>query len=103
VAELREILTGRDDGPALLAQVAGLLTGFHAGDDLYEAKARAAAHFCIAAGADESLIPQWAEEGKRRAEARRMPHSASRLGVHRGAADRGCQPAQDRPEPQTWH
>jgi Beta-lactamase len=30
VAELHEILAGRDDGPRLLAQVAGLLTGSHA-------------------------------------------------------------------------
>ncbi len=42
---------GRGD---LLAEVAGLLTGFH-GDDPDESRARAAASFCIAAGAGESL------------------------------------------------
>ena len=41
-----------------------------------EAKALAAAQLCIEAGADETLIPRWIEEGRRRAEnARRMPHS----------------------------
>ena len=75
VAELHGILSGRDDRPALLAEVAGLSFGFHEGD-FDEPRALAAAHFCIAAGADESLIPQWAEEGRRRAEnARRMPYS----------------------------
>jgi hypothetical protein len=66
------------------------------------AQAQAVAELCRLAGADASLIPQWIEEGRRRAEARRVPRSASRAGVHRGAADRGCQPAQDGPEPQTW-
>ena len=34
---------------------------------------RAIAELCITAGADEDLIAGWAEEGKRRAEARRKP------------------------------
>ena len=34
---------------------------------------RVAARLCRLAGADEALIPQWAEEGRRRAEIRRMP------------------------------
>ena len=32
-----------------------------------------AAELCRAAGADESLIEGWIEEGRRRAEARRLP------------------------------
>jgi hypothetical protein len=65
VAELARILAGRDDGPALLAQVAGLLTGYHEGG-LDEPRARAAAHYCVQAGADEDLTGQWVEEGRRR-------------------------------------
>ena len=51
VAELREILAGREDGPALLAELAGLTLGFYEGG-LSEPRARAAAHFCREAGAD---------------------------------------------------
>jgi hypothetical protein len=72
VAELREILAGRDDGPALLAQVAGLGVGFHEGG-LGEPKAKAAAALCIAAGADVGQIERWTAEGRRRAENRRQP------------------------------
>lgn len=72
VAGLRAILEGRDDGPELLAETAGILLGSHEGD-LHEARARNAAGFCIAAGADESLIPQWQEVGRQRAAAARMP------------------------------
>jgi hypothetical protein len=71
-AELREILAGRDDGPALLAEVAGVRLGFYEGEP-GEPRARAVARFCIAADADESLIPEWIEEGRRRAEAARFP------------------------------
>ena len=72
VAELQEIVVGRDDGAALLAETAGILAGFHeAGPE--EAKAAAAAELCRLAGADEALIPQWFEEGRRRAAAARMP------------------------------
>jgi hypothetical protein len=56
VSELREILAGRQDGPAL-AEVAGLALGFHEGG-LSEPRARAAAHFCREAGADPELIRQ---------------------------------------------
>jgi hypothetical protein len=69
VAELREVAGDRSD---LLAEEAGLLRGYYEGE-LGEPQARAAAHFLIAAGADESLIPAWIEEGRRRAEVRRMP------------------------------
>lgn len=71
VAELREIAKGRSD---LLAEVAGLAIGTtEAKGHEYRALGQAIAGLCRAAGADESLIPQWAEEGKRRAEARRLP------------------------------
>ncbi len=33
---------------------------------------------CRLAGADEDLIPQWVEEGRRLAQARRMPRSVIR-------------------------
>jgi hypothetical protein len=69
-AELREIVGGRAD---LLAKAAGTGLGFYEGQPLLEDRARAEARLLIAAGADETLIPQWAEEGRRRAEARRMP------------------------------
>jgi hypothetical protein len=69
VAELREIAGGRAD---LLAQVAGLLVGFYR-RSVEELKARAAADYCIAAGADPDLIPRWIEVGRRRAAAARPP------------------------------
>ena len=75
VSELQEIIAGRDDGPARLAEVAGLSLGFHEGG-LDEPRAQAIARFCLAAGADQDLVPNWVEEGRRRAEnARRMPYS----------------------------
>jgi hypothetical protein len=69
VAELTELAAGRAD---LLAEVAGLRLGFHAGD-LDEPRARAAAYLCVKAGADEALIPAWIEEGRRRAANARTP------------------------------
>jgi hypothetical protein len=69
VAELREVA---GDRPDLLAEEAGIMLGYYE-DDLGEPQAQAAAHFLIAAGADEDLIPKWTDEGRRRAEARRMP------------------------------
>jgi hypothetical protein len=69
VAELREVA---GDRPDLLAETAGILIGASEGR-LDEPRSRAATQLCIAAGADESLIAGWIEEGRRRAEARRMP------------------------------
>ena len=62
VAALRELAAERGD---LLAQVAGLLEGSAEGQP-DEALKRQAAHLCRDAGADEALIPQWLEEGRRR-------------------------------------
>jgi hypothetical protein len=74
VAELREIAGDRGD---LLAEVAGLLIGFYRQTN-QERKAAAAARYCIAAGADPDLIPQWIEEGQSRAAfARQPPHPGS--------------------------
>ena len=71
VAALREIAGGRTD---LLAEVAGIFLGTSEGE-LHEPPARNAAGFCCAAGADPDLIPQWVEEGRRRAaRARKRPH-----------------------------
>ena len=60
------------DRPDLLAEEAGILIGASEGR-LDEPRAGAAAQLCIAAGADESLIPGWIEEGRCRAEAARHP------------------------------
>ena len=79
VAEFAEIIGGRDDGPALLAEVAGLALGTAEGKGQeYQARARAVAGLCRRAGADETLIPGWAEEGRRRATAVRPPSGAPR-------------------------
>jgi len=63
VAELRELADGRAD---LLAEVAGIFEGAHEGK-LDEPLARQAAQLCRKAGADESAIPAWIVEGRRRA------------------------------------
>jgi hypothetical protein len=63
VAELRAIAGDRGD---LLAEVAGLITGFYAGT-AEELEARTAARYCRAAGANPDLIPPWIAAGKRRA------------------------------------
>jgi hypothetical protein len=69
VRELREIA---GDRPDLLAETVGLLLGASEGR-LDEPRSKAAAQLCIAAGADQALIEQWVEEGRRRAGARRLP------------------------------
>ena len=69
VAALRELAGGRAD---LLAEVTGVLEGTSEGE-LDEPLARQAAWLCRQAGADESAIPAWIEEGRRRAAAARMP------------------------------
>ncbi len=90
VAELREIAGPRTDllapdllapdllAPDLLAEVAGLLTGFYAGT-AEEPRARTAAGYCRAAGADQDLIPRWIAEGKRRAACARQQSYPSSL------------------------
>lgn len=65
----REVANGRAD---LLAEVAGILEGAHEGE-MDEPLARQAAGPCREAGADQALIPGWIEEGRRRAQAARMP------------------------------
>jgi hypothetical protein len=69
VAELRALAGGRGD---LLAEVAGIFEGTSEGEP-DEPLTRCAAGLCRLAGADESLIPPWVEEGRRRAAAARMP------------------------------
>jgi hypothetical protein len=69
VAALRELAAGRPD---LLAEVAGILEGASEGR-LDEPFARSAARLCRLAGADETLISAWIAEGRRRAEAARVP------------------------------
>jgi hypothetical protein len=72
VAELVQVAGGRAD---LLAQMAGLAAGFHAGT-LEEPRQRQAAELLTKAGADPGLIPAWVKEGQRRAEtAARRPYT----------------------------
>jgi hypothetical protein len=81
VAELREIADARPDGAVLLAEVAGILLGAHEGA-LDEARARNAAGFCVAAGADPELLERWTAEGKRRrAQADLPPFGTKVLGT----------------------
>ena len=74
-----QAVNSRDDGPALLAEVAGLALGTAEGKGQeYQAKARAVAALCRQAGADDKLIPAWTDEGRRRASAVRPPSGAPR-------------------------
>jgi hypothetical protein len=66
--ELREIAGNRSD---LLAEVAGLLIGYYR-RTAEERRARAAAYYCILAGAGLELIPRWIEVGCSRAAAARL-------------------------------
>jgi hypothetical protein len=66
--ELREIAGGRGD---LLAEVAGLLIGYYR-RTAEEPKARAAAYYCIVAGASLEPIPRWVQVGCTRAAAARL-------------------------------
>jgi hypothetical protein len=63
VAELAQTAAGRTD---LLAQEAGLALGYNENRQ-DEARHNQAAELLIKAGADQELIPQWIEEGRRRA------------------------------------
>ena len=70
-AELREVAGDRGD---LLAEVAGLALGSaNSRGPVYEARGQAAGELYRMAGADEALIPQWIQEGRRRAEAAKLP------------------------------
>jgi len=69
IAELTELAVGRAD---LLAEVAGILEGASEGR-LDEPFARRAVQLFRLAGADETLLPRWTAEGRRRAEAARLP------------------------------
>jgi hypothetical protein len=102
VAELREITGDRPDGPALMAEVAGLGLGAKAGIPLEEGKARAEAQILVAAGADKSLIAGWTREGARRAaRARQLPFGSRLLGTGQppGPAARRSAPATGQPPP----
>lgn len=66
LAAVAELVRGRPDGPALLAEVAGIMIGT-AEFDLGRAQAQRAADLLKAAGADQDAIPRWIREGERRA------------------------------------
>lgn len=77
VAEVDELLAGRDDGPGLLAYVAGILTGSRFGRPDELAQAIIAGSVCLAAGADEWTIDGWCCVGaERRAAADQLPGTA---------------------------
>jgi hypothetical protein len=61
-------------GAAELKEVAGLALG-SAGSKgpEYEARGQAVAELCQMAGADQAQIPPWIQEGRRRAEAAKLP------------------------------
>jgi hypothetical protein len=72
-AELREVTGGRGD---VLAETDGLALGTaESKGDEFRVRGQATAELCRLAGADEHLIPQWTEEGGRRAEAAKLPFS----------------------------
>jgi hypothetical protein len=74
LASITEVAAGRTD---LLAQVAGLAIGFSEGGP-DELRQQQAAQLLITAGADQGLLPEWIEEGRRRAEAARgIPYTGS--------------------------
>jgi hypothetical protein len=99
-ADLRDAAGDRAD---LLAEVAGIALGAtESKGPEYVALGRTVAELCRMAGADEDLIPKWIEEGKPGRRLGGCRHSASQVGVRRGAAERGCQSAQHGPEPRTW-
>jgi hypothetical protein len=69
-AERRQVAGGRCD---LLAEEAGITFGTSRDEGPeYRTQAEAIAELCRLAGADENLIPQWTEEGRRRAQAARL-------------------------------
>ena len=93
VAELRELAAGRTD---LLAEVAGVVTGFYAGD-LEEPQARTIAQLCIAAGADPEAIDGWIAVGRERREnARRPPFSGGLRSLRFRAAQADGRPGRHR-------
>jgi hypothetical protein len=70
-AELQKVAGDRAD---LLAEVAGVSLGTaESRGPEYAARAQAIAELCRLARADESLIPGWMEDGRRRAEAAKLP------------------------------
>jgi hypothetical protein len=71
VTDIEAILTeaGRNDGPALLAEIAGILTGARFGWPAALQRAVIAGSICVAAGADEFLIDGWATIGYERTSA----------------------------------
>lgn len=97
VAELQGITKGRPDGPALMAEVAGLLTGAAFGIPLEEDKAILEAQILVAAGADEFPIDGWTCLGaERTASARDLPFGARVLAPGADPAWRPRRPAPGR-------
>ncbi len=80
VRELQEIIAGLANGPALMAEVAGVLTGARFGIPLEDDKAVLQARILVAAGADEWHIDGWACIGAdRAAQAAQVPFGARLL------------------------
>ena len=74
---MAELVAGRDDGPALLAETAGIMLGTARWPEDTD-QAERSADLLKAAGADQDLVPRWVEEGRRRAGRARLPPSGAR-------------------------
>lgn len=66
LAAVAALVAGRPDGPALLAETAGIMLGTALWPEDKD-QAERSAELLKAAGADQELIPHWAEVGRERA------------------------------------
>ena len=72
LAAVAELVDGRPDGPALLAETAGIMLGTARWPEDTD-QAERSAELLEAAGADQKLIPHWVEIGHGRATAAAKP------------------------------
>jgi hypothetical protein len=72
LAAVAALVGGRPDGPALLAEIAGIMLGTARWPEDTD-QAERSAELLKAAGADQELIPHWVEVGRRRVAAAAKP------------------------------
>jgi hypothetical protein len=77
LAAVSELTEGRADGPALLAEIAGIMLGTARWPEDTD-QAERSAELLKAAGADQDLVPRWTEVGRQRAAAAARPPFGSR-------------------------